>query len=70
MLVDCISVFWSSNLGVRIHFLKRISEMSGVRTPTPAYNNTCSYQLRFLSTKLCSRGRFGGVFKFIQVVLV
>jgi len=39
--------FWSGSLVARIHLMRWISGVSGVRTPAPAYNNALSYQLSY-----------------------
>jgi len=49
-LVHLTSSFFFScgNLVARIHLIRWISGVSGVRTPTPAYNNVLSYQLNYV----------------------
>jgi len=39
--------FLSGSLVVRIHLIRWINGVFGVRTPTPAYNNALSYQLSY-----------------------
>ena len=39
--------FLSGSLVDRIHLIRWICGVSGVRTPTPAYNNALSYQLSY-----------------------
>ena len=41
------SFFLSGSLVARIHLIRWISEVSGVRTTAPAYNNALSYQLSY-----------------------
>jgi len=39
--------FWSGSLVARIHLISWISGVSGVRSPTPVYNNALSYELSY-----------------------
>ena len=46
-------IFLSGSLVARIHLIRWISRVSGVRTPTSAYNNTLSYQLSYAHRTEC-----------------
>jgi len=45
--IGILLFFWSGSLVARIHLIRWISGVSGVRTPTSAYNNALSYQLSY-----------------------
>jgi len=47
--------FWSGSLVARIHLIRWISGVSGVRTPAPAYNNALSYQLIYAHGTPCPK---------------